>query len=351
MDFWPEKYSHFDFELPAELIATQPVSPADHARLLVVDRFRGTIHHDTFFNLINYFAAHDILFYNATRVEERRVYLRASETQAADAKRYECVFLKSDANGGWDVLMRNSRRLKEGALLYAERDTSFRFRFQRRENGISLGCEAPLSAADFAKIGEMPIPPYMRRSADAQDSKAYQNFFQGQIAQKEKIHGSAASPTAALHFTSALYNALEAKGVTFAPVCLDIGYGTFAPLTEENFVSRTLHAEHFYIPPQTLEHLMRGHNSRRIVLGTTALRALLSNARLKSHEGATQIFIEPGDSVDGVDALITNFHLPRSSLLLLVGAFCDPDLLMRAYREAIRMRYRFYSYGDAMLII
>lgn len=350
IDFWPNKFRNLDFELPPELIATEPAAPADSARLLVVDRAQQSITHDRFYNLAKYLSAGDTIFYNATRVEERRVYLvRGSAESSALAAVFESVFLKQVSTKKWQVLMRNSRRLKENARLVALKDARYTFTFERAGGQIFLTASQPIAITDFARIGEMPIPPYMRRAATERDNTQYQNFFSEEMEQKNKIEGSAASPTAALHFTTALYDKLFTSGVEFHPVCLDIGYGTFAPLTAENFAEGKLHAEHYFIPPTTAEKL--DNAPRKIALGTTALRALLSRQHYGADEGETTIFVKPGDAIASVEGLITNFHLPQSSLLLLVGAFCEPTLLMRAYKEAIQMRYRFYSYGDAMLII
>lgn len=361
-NYWPDEYAALDFEIPENLIATSPVTPADHARLMVIDRASGTIGHDHFYNLGKHLAAGDKIFYNATRVESRRVFLKRGNSE----KLFECVFLKcvpppylpphagggADGGGGtWQVLMRNIRRLKDGEILAAAKDAGYTFTLQRSGDQVFLTSEKKLGPADFSRIGEMPIPPYMKRTANRADSETYQNFFLNQIQEKEKIAGSAASPTAALHFTAELHECLRADGIEFHPVCLDIGYGTFAPLSQENFEKGKLHAEHFYIPPTTGKQLRESTPGRKVALGTTTLRAILSYQRYEVSEGETQIFVKPGDKITGVDALITNFHLPRSSLVLLTAAFCGEKLLMKAYSEAISRGYRFYSYGDAMLMI
>lgn len=366
---WPADYSDLDFVLPEELIAKYPVEPADHARLMVINRQNGSIGHDHFYNLGHYLTAGDAIVYNATQVEERRVYLQPEGSE----KSFECVFLKAmpvppgscffsstgQTEGAedtavaevWQVLMRNIRRLKDGSLLCAAKDASYRFVLGRVGDKIFVSSNRCLASPDFARIGEMPLPPYMKRAASARDSENYQNFFKGQIAEKDKIRGSAASPTAALHFTQALYSGLRGQGVGFYPICLDIGYGTFAPLTPQNFSQGTLHAEHYFIPTATAELLRAGYGKRRIALGTTSLRALLSFHAYQKTEGETHIFVRPGDTIAGVEGLITNFHLPQSSLLLLIAAFAGRELTARAYREAVKERYRFFSYGDAMLII
>jgi S-adenosylmethionine:tRNA ribosyltransferase-isomerase len=361
-DFWPEEYADLDFDLPEELIARHPVEPADHARLMVIDRTNGTITHSRFDKLPEILQSGDSIFYNATQVEARRVYLKKPDAD----KLYECVFLKSvpppslpplaggGAEGGggtWQVLLRNSRRLKDGTMLQAVKDPAYEFVLGRDDNQIFVTTDRPLTPADFARIGEMPIPPYMRRAAGADEAAKYQNFFSQQIQQKEKVQGSAASPTAALHFTTNLHEQLREHGVDFYPLCLDIGYGTFAPLTAENFAQSELHAEHYFIPPLTAEKFSGATVGRKIALGTTSLRGLISYQRYGKAEGETSLFVTPHDKVSGIDGLITNFHLPQSSLLLLTAAFCGRELLARAYREAIHERYRFYSYGDAMLIL
>lgn len=349
---WPDEYADLNFSLPEELIAQYPAEPADHARLMVLDRKKQSIMHDYFYNIGNYLVSGDAVVYNATHVEERRVYLRESTTE----KVFECVFLARQPAVSlgtvekWQVLLRNSRRLKNGALLHAVKDPSYEFVFYRLQDKIFVGTAKSLSSSDFARIGEMPLPPYMKRAATAQDSIAYQNFFRQQIAEKNKVRGSAAAPTAALHFTHELFTRLRAQGIGFYPLCLDIGYGTFAPLTEQNFTQNILHSEHYFIP-QTTAQLLASGKRRRIALGTTSLRAILSYHAYGLTEAETQIFIKPGDNIANIEGLITNFHLPQSSLLLLVAAFAGRQFIRHAYHEAVEYKYRFFSYGDAMLVI
>ncbi|GAB4429627.1 MAG: tRNA preQ1(34) S-adenosylmethionine ribosyltransferase-isomerase QueA [Turneriella sp.] len=352
---WPAQYADLNFDLPEELIAKYPIEPADQARLMVVDRMQQAISHDHFYNLGKYLSAGDAILYNATQVEERRVYLKP----AGSDKVFECVFLKctpdsaqsTESGVRWQVLMRNIRRLKDGTVLHAVKDAAYEFVLHRAADKIFVSANRSLGPADFGRIGEMPLPPYMKRAATAKDSETYQNFFSRQIAEKDKIQGSVASPTAALHFTQDLYSRLRKKGISFYPLCLDIGYGTFAPLTAQNFSEGVLHAEHYFVPQATAELLRSGSAKRRIALGTTSLRALLSFSTYQKSEGETHVFIKPGDTIRGVEGLITNFHLPQSSLLLLVAAFAGQKLTQRAYREAVQQKYRFFSYGDAMLII
>jgi len=368
-DFWPDEYKDLNFELPAELIATEPVTPADHARLMVIDRTTRTIKHTRFDKLSEILQNGDQVFYNATQVEARRVYLKP----VGSDKLFECVFLKTSptppglpslssrrGRGGaegdgegeiWQVIMRNVRKLRDDEELVAAKDPAYTFVLSRADDRIFVSANKRLEAQDFARIGEMPIPPYMRRAATADEAEKYQNFFSQQIAEKEKVQGSAASPTAALHFTESLHAALRQQGVDFYPLCLDIGYGTFAPLTAENFAESRLHAEHYYIPPLTAQKFQSAVAGRKIALGTTSLRCLVSYQYYGEPEGETTIFVTPREQISVVDGLITNFHLPQSSLLLLTAAFCGRELMAKAYREAISERYRFYSYGDAMLII
>ncbi len=355
-NFWPTEFADLNFDLPEELIATHPVQPADHARLMVIDRQNGSITHTRFDKLTEILLSGDSIFYNATQVEARRVYLKKADAE----KTYECVFLKhlpsvsagtADPLGTWQVLMRGIRRLSDGTVLQAVKDPAYKFVLSRTTDTVFVDSDRSLTPADFARIGEMPIPPYMRRAAEADESAKYQNFFSRQIEQKDKVQGSAASPTAALHFTTRLHEQLRQNGINFYPLCLDIGYGTFAPLTQQNFSVSELHAEHYYIPPLTAEKFKIGAAGRKIALGTTSLRCLVSYQRYGTPEGATKLFVTPHDSISGIDGLITNFHLPQSSLILLTAAFCGRALLTQAYHEAIAQRYRFYSYGDAMLII
>jgi len=342
--FWPAEYASLSFDLPEALIAKEPIKPADHARLMVVNREQKSISHDYFYNLGKYLKAGDAIVFNATRVEERRVFLKRD----GSTRLYEAVFLRRLNPLRWQVLMRNIRRVQNGSVFFAEKDSAYKFILFRDET-LELEADRALTAAEFERIGEMPIPPYMQRRSAPDERASYQNFFKDQITQKEKIAGSAASPTAALHFTASLFDALAKAQVNFLPVCLDIGYATFAPLSEKNFSDNKLHTEHFYVPDATASVLDGG--ARKISLGTTSLRAILSRRIYAKNEGESEIFIKPPDSAAGVDGLITNFHLPGSSLILLTAAFCGTALLAEAYQEAIAQRYRFYSYGDAMLIL
>lgn len=358
--YWPAEYAELDFDLPENLIATHPVEPPDIARLMVVNRGDSSIVHDVFSNLGSHLKAGDKIFYNATQVEARRVSLQRAGAMA----RFECVFLKTVNPDGfrslppgcegreiWQVLMRNIRRLKDGEKLVATKAPEQDFIFFRDDNLLFLASSRSLTAADFLQIGEMPLPPYMHRPANDTDIQSYQNFFVKQMEQGDKIQGSAASPTASLHFTQQLYTKLKEQDIEFLPVCLDIGYGTFAPLTERNFVTGKLHAEHYYIPYLTAKAFASEDKRKKIVIGTTALRALLSFRRTALREGETDLFVQASETINEIDGLITNFHLPRSSLLLLVAAFCGKSLLAEAYRQAVQANYRFYSYGDAMLIL
>lgn len=353
--YWPSQYASLDFILPDASVAKEPIFPPDHARLLVVHRETQKITHDYFFNVGKYLNAHDSIFFNATRVEERR----AKIVRKKSGKIFDCIFLKEvqadflthspNTHRVWQVLLRNTRRIKEGEIFFAQRDATCSFTFHRENNLLYLVANKELTANVFTQIGQMPIPPYMERDAEEKDIATYQNFFLEKILEKEKIKGSAASPTASLHFTPELFKSLQNANIQFFPVCLDIGYGTFAPLTQENFLEKKLHAEHFFIPKSTVESFNSAR--RRIVLGTTALRAIISWQRYGVLEGETSLFITPEEKIEKIDGLITNFHLPQSSLLLLTAAFCGSTLLKHAYEEAIKNGYRFYSYGDAMLIL
>jgi len=341
--------SKFNFHLPDELIARYPAEKRDESRLMVLDRKSKSIgFEEVFKNIENYLLPSDILVYNQTRVSKRRVYLKNKS-----GREFECIFLEKLLQSGkekWKCLIKNVRKLKIGEILFSN-DEQIYFTLNRDEVGdIFLFPSIPVSEEVFEKIGTIPIPPYLKRKAEESDVMRYQTIF----ATKP---GSVAAPTAGLHFTDELKSKLQAKGIIFAEVELCIGYGTFSPLTEEQIRSKKLHEEEFFIPEKTLKLLNAAKGKQRIIsIGTTTLRTLESSYDRNTQQytkssGITNIFIQPGDSVESIDGLITNFHLPESSLLLLVAAFASENIVIEAYRKAIESKMRFYSYGDAMLIL
>lgn len=335
--------SEYSFDLPEELIAVYPAEKRDHSRLLIADRKNGTVQTEhLFYELGKFLNQGDLLVFNRTKVSRRRVFLR-TET----GRQHECMFL-TEENSVWHCLIRNSAKLKENQKLFSSSGREFRY---AGRNGKSfLIPEEKLNEDFFEKDGTVPIPPYLKRKAEESDNERYQTIF-------AESAGSAAAPTAGLHFTEKLKNELESHGVIFADVCLHVGYGTFAPLTEEQMMTGKLHSERFSVSEKTADlcNAARLRGNRVISVGTTSLRALEScydrkNQKYLPADSETDIFLKPGDKIFSIDGLITNFHLPESSLLLLVSCFAGKDFVLSAYRKAIEENFRFYSFGDAMLI-
>lgn len=345
----------FDFELPDELIARHPVDPPDSCRLMVLNRQNETISHHRFTDLPDLIPEGTLIIGNNSGVEARRVALRRLTGTPVEA-----LFLEplDDERKVWKALVKKARRLNNDETLQSIRDPGFTFRFYRKDDHtMILESDVPLSSREFTMLGEMPIPPYLRRDATQEDRIHYQNPF-------HRDFGSAAAPTASLHFTQRITEALQKKNVTMDFVTLHIGYGTFAPLTEKNFAEKKLHRESLKIPSATLKKIQKAitNEPRQILsLGTTSLRALETLFRdpgfleivstEEDYVATTELFLTPPEKVQSVDMLLTNFHLPGSSLLHLTACMAESNFIMRAYREAVQEKYRFFSYGDAMLIL
>ena len=338
------KLEDFDFELNEELIARYPAKNREDSRLLVVDRRDGTISaRDKFSQILQYVQKGDLLVFNNTKVSKRRVFLLTSKGRI-----HECIFLEED-NGQWHVLLKNSAKLKQDEVLQ-DASGHFRFQFIRGREKTFLHPFVVLTEEIFDRIGTIPIPPYLQRSAEPQDEIRYQTIF-------ASVPGSVAAPTAGLHFSEDLKNKLLEREIGLLEITLQVGYGTFAPLQPDQIENKKLHEETYYISPNSAELLNRTKGKNRIIsIGSTTLRALessydIKNGKFKSGNYSTQIFLNPDDKVYSVDGLITNFHLPKSSLILLVAAFAGKELTISAYKYAIQNKFRFYSYGDAMLIL
>ncbi len=343
--------SDFDFELPAERIALRPASPRDHARLLVVDG-HGQVQDRTVGDLPDLLAPGDMLVFNDTRVIAAR--LSGVRTRAGSEVRVEATLLRRLAPDRWSAFMRPGKRLRAGDAVTFGDDASLIARLDaKREDGeVELSfqlCGGALDAA-IARHGVMPLPPYIaaRRVQDDRDRGDYQTVY--------AVHdGSVAAPTAGLHFTPGLLAELAARGVGSAFVTLHVGAGTFLPVKAEAVEDHRMHAEQGEVRTETAQALntAREAGGRIVCVGTTSLRLLEScltvQGRYAAFEGETDIFIRPGHEVRAADGLLTNFHLPRSTLLMLVAAFSGLDALKAAYAHALRAGYRFYSYGDASL--
>jgi len=338
----------FDYELPPDRIAQRPAEPRESARLLVLDRSGGPIRHEQVSNLPGLLRAGDLLVVNATRVVPARL-----RGEKASGGRAEALLLgpAPGVPGRWRALVRCRGRLRPGlALRFGAGDAGFDAEIAQlgEEGAVVLRVAADV---DPYRAGEPPLPPYIRRTAhDPADDARYQTVF-------ARVPGAVAAPTAGLHLESALLAALGAAGVEHAELVLHVGPGTFRPLRPADLAAGRLHAEPFELPEATAEAIARARarGGRVVAVGTTTTRVLEARARADGRvapgRGETDLFLRPGARFAVVDALLTNFHLPRSSLLLLAAAFAGREPLLAAYAEAVRLRYRFYSYGDAMLIL
>lgn len=337
----------YRFDLDPALIASYPCKNRDESRLMLVDAKTGSIDIQPYFHeLINFLQPQDLMVFNSTRVEKRRVYL-----YTAIGRRHEALFLKPLPSGqDWQVMLRRPGKINNEQKLMARGSDIFFHLVERREKISILRSNRLVTEEDFDRMGCMPIPPYLKREAEELDNTRYQTVFARQP-------GSIAAPTAGLHFSERLLQDLQAKGIDSTELNLQVGYGTFSPIELEQWQQKKLHKEEYELSEETANQLnsARSSNKRIIAVGTTSLRALEASynfAQQKFIMGKkdTELFITPGDRIHTANGLITNFHLPGSSLLLLVAAFAGKELILEAYQQAIRNRMRFFSYGDAMLI-
>ena len=344
----PEELAAFDFALPPERIAQEPLPERDAARMLVLDRARGTLAHEQVRGLARRLRPGDLLVVNATRVLPAKLRGRKASGGAAEALLLGPV--------GSDPLRLRALLRQRGRLRVGQK-----LRFGGEPGGldaelVALGEEGEVVLAFAAglspyALGETPLPPYIRREAPrAADAERYQSVF-------ARVPGSVAAPTASLHLGERLLAELAAHGVERAEIVLHVGPGTFRPLREAELATGRLHPERYRLPEETAAAIerTRARGGRVVAVGTTTSRVLEHCAeeggRVRPGEGETTLFLRPGDRFRVVDALLTNFHLPRSSLLLLVAAFAGRERVLRAYAEALAAGYRFYSYGDAMLLL
>lgn len=345
--------SDFDFELPDALIAQEPPVVRGGSRLLVLDRATGGVTHTVFTRLAEYLRPGDLLVVNNTRVFPARLLGRRLPGGGA----VECLLVRSIGENEWEALMHPGQRLKPGARVVFEQGNVclhgevLARHFQGRRTVRLWTDDGSDLVAAIDHLGHMPLPPYIRRADRPADRDRYQTVY-------SRERGSIAAPTAGLHFTDPLLAELSACGVERAEVTLHVGYGTFKPIRAEQIDRHVVDAERFTVSADTAAALTRARrDGRRIVaVGTTTVRALESLAidddgRVQAASAETQLFVRPGHEFRLVRALITNFHLPRSSLLVLVSAFAGREQVLDAYREAVARGYRFYSYGDAMLIV
>ncbi len=321
-----------DYELPQALIAQRPAVPRDSSRLMVVDAATGGISHHTFRDLPSFLRSGDALVLNETKVMPARLAAQRPGGGVA-----ELLFLGELGDGAWEVLARPSRRLKPGMELSANGDL-LRLLEPLGEGRWSV--TAPDVPSLLQRHGRMPLPPYIGATPEAEGE--YQTVY-------ARVPGSAAAPTAGLHFTDRVLDGVTRAGGTISKVTLHVGTGTFSPIRTDDLADHPMHAERYSMPEATVRDVEEA--SRVFAVGTTATRTLESWAATGEREGETELFVYPGYRWRAVDALVTNFHLPRSTLLALVMAFAGKDLVREAYDLAVRERYRFYSFGDAMLLL
>ncbi len=339
------KTSDFYYDLPEELIAQTPVEPRNSSRLMVLPRNGGKIEHKHFYDLPEFLKPGDCLVLNNTRVLPARLYGTREDTGAV----VEFVLLRQHGNKLWECLAGPGKKAKTG----------YKFKFSDKltaivtdvlEDGnrmIEFACEGDFFAV-LDEVGQMPLPPYIKEKL--KDKERYQTVY-------SKDAGSAAAPTAGLHFTKEMLENIRAMGVNIAYVTLHVGLGTFRPVKVEDVTQHKMHTEHYYIPEEAAKTIndTRKNGGRVICVGTTSCRTVESCAKkygeIKECSGDTDIFIYPGFEFKCMDGLITNFHLPESTLIMLVSAFAGYDNVMNAYNIAVKEKYRFFSFGDAMLIL
>lgn len=338
------KTDDFDYYLPEELIAQTPLEKRDSSRMLVLDKNTGEIKHEHFNNIIDYLTDNDVLVLNDTKVIPARLYGTKEDTGAV----IELLMLKDLGNNVWECLTKPAKRVKEGTIV--------KFSDKLRAKCISVGEEGirhfeliyeGILYEILDELGEMPLPPYIHEKL--QDKDRYQTVYAKNI-------GSAAAPTAGLHFTQELLNKIQEKGIQILYVTLHVGLGTFRPVSVEDVTKHKMHSEFYQMSKEVADALNKAkkENKRIISVGTTSTRTLETIMGLygefKECCGNTEIFIYPGYEFKAIDALITNFHLPKSTLIMLVSALAGKDNIMKAYKEAVEEKYRFFSFGDSMFI-
>jgi len=348
------KLSEFKFDIPQELIATHPSDNRDEARLMVIDRKKGSIEHKLFKDVLDYFDDKDVMILNNTKVFPARMYGNKEKTGAKIE-----VFLLRELNREsllWDVLVDPARKIRIGNKLYFGEDDSLVAEVidNTTSRGRTLRFLYDGPYEDFKKtimsLGETPIPKYINREVESEDEERYQTIY-------AKNEGAVAAPTAGLHFSRELMKRLELKGVDFAELTLHIGLGTFRPVEVEDLSKHKMDSEQIIIEEKATKIINNGIDLKRNVcaVGTTVMRAIESSVSTDGHvkpfNGWTNKFIYPPYDFSIANRMITNFHTPESTLLMMISAFTGHDLMMEAYQTAIKEKYKFYSYGDAMLIL
>ena len=340
------KTSDFYYELPKELIAQTPIAQRDHSRLMVLDRHTGAISHEHFYDIKKHLNPGDCLVINDTRVLPARLY----GVKQGGGANVEVLLLKNVGGDDWECIVYPGRRLKTGAVVsFGDGQLTGEIVEVRPDgNRVVRFTYEGIFLELLEKIGTMPLPPYITERLE--DGERYQTVY-------SRENGSAAAPTAGLHFTKELLREIEDMGVDIVHVTLHVGLGTFRPVKEENITDHVMHVERYHVTEDAAARInaAKARGGRVIAVGTTSCRTLETigdeNGVVHAGEGDTGIFIYPGYRFKVLDGLITNFHLPESTLIMLVSAFSTREIILKAYEEAVRERYRFFSFGDAMLLI
>lgn len=343
------KTSDFDYDLPQDLIAQRPAEPRDHSRLMLLDRMTGKAVHGMFYDLPGSLREGDLLVFNNSRVFPARLYGRSEAT----GREVELLLLSRSGVGEWRALVKPGRRMRTGARFVVSGEGG---RGETRGEVVHMETAGSRlvsfdSEPDLLKIGHIPLPPYIHE--DLQDNERYQTVY-------SSTEGSVAAPTAGLHFSDSLLDRLDEEGVVRTFVTLHVGWDSFRPVTSDDPSKHDMHSEQWELSSEAADaiNLARSEGRRIISVGTTAVR-LLENAAILNRDrdrlvspgaGWVDLFISPGFQFRVIDGLVTNFHLPKSTLLMLVSAFASRDIILKAYATAVGERYRFYSFGDAMLI-
>lgn len=341
------KKSDFYYNLPEELIAQTPVTPRDHSRLMVVDRESGAITHRHFYNLCDILQKGDLLVMNDSRVLPARLY----GEKVDNGTFIEFLLLEQKGDKLWEIICRPGKKAKVGTKFSFGGGKLLAEVIEVKPDGnriVQFSCDGNFYTV-LDEIGQMPLPPYITKKLE--DKERYQTVYSREL-------GSAAAPTAGLHFTKEMLQALREKGVETAFVTLHVGLGTFRPVKEDDVLQHKMHSEHYHLPQETVDKILqtKQNGGRVIAVGTTSCRTLEAVAtehdgKLVAADGYTDIFIYPGYQFKVLDGLVTNFHLPESTLIMLVSALLGYEKTMHAYDVAVKERYRFFSFGDAMCIL
>ncbi len=336
----------FYYDLPENLIAQTPLEPRDSSKMMVLSKADGNIDHKHFYDILDYLNEGDCLILNDSRVLPARIFGIKEDTGAC----VEFLMLRQIENNTWETLAKPGKKAKigskftfgDGIMTATVRDIT-----EEGNRIVDFECDENIYSA-LDKIGQMPLPPYITEKL--QDKERYQTVYSNEL-------GSAAAPTAGLHFTKELLQKIKDKGVNIGFVTLHVGLGTFRPVKVDKITEHKMHSEHYELPPETAKLIneTKANNKRVIAVGTTSCRTLESVAsfygEIKACDGFTDIFIYPGYEFKVLDGLVTNFHLPESTLIMLVSAFCGYENTMNAYKVAVDEKYRFFSFGDSMIII